>query len=61
MLSTLRYVYPHIAFYSLDRFMLAHALGAPYPLQIEANRAEYLIAHGPKNYVLVSKDRRDHV
>lgn len=56
MISTLRYVYPHIAFYSLDRFTLAHHLGAPYPLIIDANRAEYLVAHGPHDYQLTPKD-----
>lgn len=56
MISTL-HLTDAISLFSIDRFTYAHMLGAPFPLSLQANKAEVALALGIQNWSLVPNDQ----
>lgn len=56
MLSTL-HMTDAIKLFSIDRFTYAHMLGAPFPLSLQANKAEKALALNDQNWSLIPNEQ----
>ncbi len=52
MLSTL-HITDNITLFSIDRFAYAHMLGVPFPLSLQANKAERAVAFDSHGWSLI--------